>query len=232
MAAFPDDDDGVLHVDVGLLGQPGGSATAIDGRSGNDALLLTGVPPTVPGAAIPALILTTEPDGTLALSFGCAPDVPGPTVATIRNIERIEGEAVPLVFNASGTGGAPSPVRTVIGSAMADSLRGGAGSETFEGRGGTDLYAPGAGDDLLISGDGFADEILIDTAQAGDKRLTGFEGAGEPGGDLILISAFPFEGRPPMIREDAGATVFDWGIGSLTVDAADLIDGEDYLIAY
>lgn len=80
---------------------------------------------------------------------------------------------------------------TLRGDAGDDRLAGGSGADTLIGGPGNDRLAGGGGADLLIGGPG-NDRFVFDAAsesRPGQRdTVRGFDGAGAPGGDLIVLS--------------------------------------------
>jgi hypothetical protein len=119
---------------------------------------------------------------------------------------------------------------TVIGSnsIFGDSFKDGAGDEVLSGRGGNDRFELAKGGADTVDGGTGDDTFVVGFSGAGSDTITGFEGAGAAGGDLI---EWRLGSRRFTKDESDGATVFTWDGGSLTVGVIGLQEGQDYVFA-
>ncbi|MBR0650579.1 hypothetical protein GXW78_12965 [Roseomonas terrae] len=179
-----------------------GSDDALDGGAGTaDRLALSGtLSVALTATTVTGIEVIELRDGTIALTLDDAtattatPD-PG-MLFTIDASAQGGGSSAQVdaraVVGASvallGGAGADS----LLGGLLADIILGGAGDDTLAGGGGDDTIEGGAGTDRLIGGAG-DDLFLFDRIDAPQSPpdapdlIVDFEGAGVPGGDLILL---------------------------------------------
>ena len=79
------------------------------------------------------------------------------------------------------------PVKEVVGTAANDTFVGSFMPEKFVGGAGNDEFTGGNGNDTLVSQTNDADRFHFDMVSPQKTTITGFNGAGVPGGDQIFI---------------------------------------------
>lgn len=217
---FGQDGNDVMQFNlVDLNGVPPGSDdTILDGGAGRDIL---NVVSTEPGHEI-----SFTQDG-LFFDF-TAP--PGQNLGINRGIEEFRFSTEETVhFNASRRGATASGEGFFFGAA---------GDDTFTGVGPEDLFSGGGGRNRYFSSDNDADsfhvafesELGVRHTVEGRGGRIGFNGPGDPSGDIIQF-AQALEGKL-TIQERDGRTIFSWSIpnfsGTMTVDNVGLVEGDDY----
>lgn len=141
------------------------------------------------------------------------------TVAEVSGIEQYEFAGHWLFFQNNTDQGV-----TVRGTKHGDTFLGGIGDDVFIGGKGNDDVQLSDGFDIVRSERSDADTVLV--RGAGTTTFHGFNGAGRPGGDVVNFSEFH---TPSVsVSESGGSTLFDWGTGTLTVDATGLVAGTDW----
>lgn len=180
-------------------------ANTLSGGNGNDLIFAQADNASdlyVGGGGIDTLDLTAHTaDLTVDLSFATATvGGSGSTVALSDRVQSVET----IIF---GTGN-----DTAFGNAAANNLQGGGGNDTLSGMNGNDTLDGGDGDDVLVGGAGldvltgglgedhFVLASVAHSSLAASDVIFDFEGAGDPGGDVIDISgaaglAFLFVGN-------------------------------------
>lgn len=119
---------------------------------------------------------------------------------------------------------------SLTGGALDDSLAGGAGDDTLAGGGGSDTLAGGLGADLLRGGAG-EDFFLLDapgaiSPPAAPDLILDFEGAGQAGGDRVVLPPALVVGRAVAFHVAAADFAFDGYAGSgVQLPAACIQDG-------
>jgi Ca2+-binding RTX toxin-like protein len=149
----------------------GTDADSMGGGHGNDTYVVDGLFDLLaedPGAGIDHVI--THIDLTLAAEF--------------ENLT-LAGWAV------RGTGNAAN--NTLVGTAMANRLRGLDGNDAIQGGAGADTIEGGAGNDVLTGGDG-ADRFRLEGAGVGFDRIVDFN----PDADVLEVSAAAYGGFLPL----------------------------------
>lgn len=197
-------------------------ADLIDGREGNDTLLGLGGNDTIHGGA-----------GSDLLDGGSGNDF------------LLGGDGDDFVFGGIGDD-------RLEGGAGNDKIEGGSGNDTMMGHTGSNVLDGGAGNDTFILGGAF-DTVVSDANDAdvlhlsktvsfsGRHTMTGFNGAGEAGGDTIQFHHGDHDFWDLIVTERDGKTNFtfhygndDWLRGpelqTLTVDTVGLAAGVDYFL--
>jgi len=125
------------------------------------------------------------------------------------------------------------------------SITGTAGDDVFHSYGASDTMIGGAGKDdfhltggkdTVISGLYDADRFYFDATSPVDAKITGFNGAGEYGGDrlyfdngygsAIVSTITEVDGKTEFEIENSGE--YNYGLTTVTVDAVGLEEGVDY----
>jgi len=120
----------------------------------------------------------------------------------------------------------------VQGTDNADTFRGGSGDEIFRGGGGDDLFSGGGGTDVFASEADDADTFEF-RATDGTITVSGFNGAGEDGGDLIRI--FADDPNDLQVTEAGGTTTLrlardDGSFATMEIGVLGLQAQEDYVL--
>ncbi|WP_186818053.1 calcium-binding protein [Skermanella aerolata] len=122
----------------------------------------------------------------------------------------------------------------VIGTKNDDTFYGNSGNEVLVGGRGDDIFDPRSGTDTVTSSRHDSDLVQYDTsADTGADIMTGFNGAGRSGGDMIEFNQVLSPGSDPhpvTVSVQDGHTLFDWEIGSLLVDTVGLVKDVDYFV--
>ncbi len=102
---------------------------------------------------------------------------------------------------------------------------------TYKGGAGSDFFGVGA-NDKIISETTDADRFFFTAGGSGDiSTVTGFNGAGAPGGDKASFSDQDFDGPGQHITEAGGWTTFSFDSGNVVkIQAVGLAEGIDYFI--
>lgn len=196
---------------------------------------------------IPGEVGILAEEGTLSLLVGNSTPEDGPYIfAPVNGVERFEISSLgPVVIE---TRGEQEIDYTVLASSHDDLLSAGAGDQVLYGRNGDDIVGGGDGNDELYGGagndrisggtgvdwmvGGSGDDVFSDyLPDMFGETITGFQGAGDAGGDTLelLLPATPDRIK---VTEGADFTTFDFldddTDSVLTVDAPGLVLGVDY----
>ncbi len=118
---------------------------------------------------------------------------------------------------------------TVIGGDGNDTFRPGPSREVLDGGKGNDTFyleVEDLGTDHWISDPDDADRFDFFNQTRGRVTLTGFNGQGEEGGDVLDMRSLP---DLTVTESPDGTTLFAWQGVKLVVDAVGLVQGVDYL---
>jgi Ca2+-binding RTX toxin-like protein len=112
-------------------------------------------------------------------------------------------------------------------------------SDTLSGGGGNDTFWIGGGNDKVFSGNNDEDIFDFNLLNVGTHSVTGFNGAGEYGGDRIYIEDFNLSDQETAFVESNGKTIITLDGGHegfpkdksvFVVDAVGLIQDVDWFI--
>lgn len=127
----------------------------------------------------------------------------------------------------------------VTGTAVRDEFHGGWGKDILKGGGGNDDFYITGGYDVIISETNDADQFFCQFSPADfgtSTTITGFNGAGAAGGDVLRISNADSGWDHLTITESGGKTTFvtsaeDLFLSQVTIDAVGLKPDLDYFLA-
>jgi Ca2+-binding RTX toxin-like protein len=225
---------------IGKLGQYL-SGSALDGGAGTDTLNIFNNSTYTLGAATKASYsaVWVDQNGTGHIRFMPAESTETGTgmvdAGTFTGIEKIvlTGSGGSSITSHGGYGTSLN----AVGTSGVDHFQSLQGSDTFKGGAGNDEFRIGAGYDTVVSEANDSDVFYFEY-DTGVSTITGFNGAGVAGGDVIHLCEYGDAGRSfneTTITEADGKTTFNtactWGdnsIGIYTVDAVGLKEGIDY----
>lgn len=133
-----------------------------------------------------------------------------------------------------------SQINSVTGTAVKDEFHGGYESEILKGGAGNDDFYIVGGNDLLISETNDSDRFYFNPNSYGtNTTVTGFNGAGVAGGDVIYVNDMGLGYGKLKITEAGGKTTISLGddpsttddyaaVSQITVDKVGLVEGVDY----
>ena len=124
----------------------------------------------------------------------------------------------------------------ITGTANNDVFRSYGASDTMRGAGGNDDFYASGGKDTIVSGTKDNDRFYFDATSPVDAKITGFNGAGEYGGDRIYFDNGWGPSITSNINIEDGKTEFEiessgeysYGLTTVIVDAVGLEEGVDY----
>ena len=130
----------------------------------------------------------------------------------------------------------PGKSISITGTANNDVFHSWGASDTMIGAGGNDDFYITGGKDTVISGAKDADRFYFDATYPADAKITGFNGAGEWGGDRLYFDNGYGAAITSTITEADGKTEFEietggdysYGLTTVVVDAVGLEEGVDY----
>jgi Ca2+-binding RTX toxin-like protein len=138
-----------------------------------------------------------------------------------------------LEFNGTYNAGKGIDITGTVGNDVFHSY---GASDTMRGAGGNDDFYVSGGKDTIVSGNTDNDRFYFDATSPADATITGFNGAGEYGGDRLYFDNGYGPSVTSTITEVGGKTEFEvessgeysYGLTTVTVDKVGLEEGVDY----
>lgn len=121
---------------------------------------------------------------------------------------------------------------TVTGTQKADVFVSYDAKDSFLGGGGNDDFYFGGGDTIESAAKDADEFFFYGGYNDGLATLTGFNGAGKSGGDILYISSYDLTDPSTQVTEFGGKTTFtlNGGVDALQVDATGLVQGQDWFL--